>query len=237
MVGGATIIDTVEGWLVWEHPNYPAYYLPRAAFAETALNPTGASTVHPNLGESELCDLMGHEGSARLFKSGPGDSMTDAVRVEWGAVDMWFEEDKQVFVHPKDPYKRVEILASSRSVRIELEGRVLAETNRGTLVLETGLIARWYVPRPDVRFNRLVASTSRTHCPYKGEAMYWSLNIGDQTETERVQTDPAQTDIAWSYQAPTHESAELAGLLCFYAERVNTFVDGRELDRPETPFV
>jgi uncharacterized protein (DUF427 family) len=237
MVGGATIVDTVEGWLVWEHPNYPAYYLPRTAFAERALNPTGVPTVHPSLGESELCDLMGHEGSARLFGSGPGGSMTDAVRVEWGAVDMWFEEDKQVFVHPKDPYKRVDILASSRAVRIELEGRVLADTDRGTLVLETGLVARWYVPRPDVRFNLLMASTSRTHCPYKGEAMYWGLNVGGQIKTDSVRTNPAQADIAWSYQTPTQESADLAGLVCFYAERVDTFVDDQEIKRPETPFL
>lgn len=225
MIGGVTVVDSADGWLVWEHPNYPAYYLPRASFADGALIPTGGSTVHPSLGEYEPCDLMGHEGSARLFEAGPGDSMTDAVRVEWGAVDMWFEEDKQVFVHPKDPYKRVEILASSRSVRIELEGRVLAETDRGTLVLETGLVPRWYVQRPDVRFSHLTASTSRTHCPYKGEAMYWDLRIG------------GHTDIAWSYQTPTLESAELAGLVCFYAERVDTFVDGQELERPETPFV
>ena len=94
-------------------------------------------------------------------------------------MDAWFEEDEQVFTHPRDPYTRVDILPSSRHVRIEVDGVTIAETAKPTLLFETGLPVRYYLPKTHVRMDLLTPTESASHCPYKGEAEYWSLRVGD----------------------------------------------------------
>jgi uncharacterized protein (DUF427 family) len=120
-------------------------------------------------------------------------------------MDAWFEEDEQVFTHPRDPYTRVDILPSSRRIRIEAAGVTIAETSKPTLLFETGLPARYYIPKSHVRMDLLTPSETVSHCPYKGEAEYWSLRIGDDI----------RPDVAWSYGTPLPESQKIAGLVPF----------------------
>jgi uncharacterized protein (DUF427 family) len=134
----------------------------------------------------------------------------------WDAVDAWYEEDEQIFGHPKDPYHRIDILASSRHVRISYGGVLLAESRRPMLLFETGLPVRYYLPAEDVRTDLLEASDSHTRCPYKGVASYYSL----RTE------DGLAADLAWYYPDPTPEAGRIGGLVCFYNERVQLDVDG-----------
>jgi uncharacterized protein (DUF427 family) len=127
--------------------------------------------------------------------------------------------------HARDPHKRVDVVASSRAVRVELGGVLLAESQRPLLLFETTLPVRYYLPAEDVRIE-LVPSQTRSACPYKGVATWWSARIGDRVAE----------DIAWSYPSPVPESSRIAGLICFRNERVDLTVDGHRLERPVTPW-
>ncbi len=200
--GGATVIDTLSAFYVWEVPYYPAYYLP-------------AEDVDPSVVELE---------STQTFESGP---FAGLVHVGWDAVDAWFEEDEEVFVHPRSPYARVDAIRSSRHIRVELGGVVLAESAAPVMLFETGLPNRHYIQRTDVFFSHLTRIDTVTSCPYKGTTSdYWSATVGG---TEH-------RDIAWSYAYPTVAVAPIAGLVAFYDERVDTFLDGVPVTRPRTKF-
>jgi uncharacterized protein (DUF427 family) len=146
---------------------------------------------------------------------------------EWEAMDHWFEEDEEVFVHPRNPYTRVDALRSTRPVRVELEGLVLASSSAPVMVFETGLPTRYYLNPTEVRFDRMVPSPTVTRCPYKGTTSgYWSV----------VDHGTVRPDLAWTYAFPTRQLSPIAGLVAFYNERVDLFVDGELLERPRTHF-
>ena len=136
----------------------------------------------------------------------------------------WFEEAMEVHVHARDPRKRVDVLPSDRHIRVELDGELLAESHSPHALFETNLPTRWYLPREDVRFELLEPSITVTRCPYKGSAVYWSAHIGDTLHR----------DLAWSYPEPIIECPRIAGLVCFFNERVDLVVDGERLERPDT---
>ncbi len=144
----------------------------------------------------------------------------------WNAVDRWFEEDEEVYVHPRDPYTRVDTVHSSRHVRVEVDGQVIAESTRPVLLYETGLPTRYYIPKLDVRMDLLEATATVTHCPYKGDASYWSLRVDDKT----------YKDFVWAYPRPISEIPKIENLLCFYNEKVDVYVDGVLQERPVSPF-
>jgi uncharacterized protein (DUF427 family) len=197
-LGGRLVADTTRPILVWEVPYYPTYYIP-------------AEDVRTDLVEAEVAALP---------------ELEDAVRLEWDAMDAWFEEDEQVFTHPRDPYTRVDILPSSRHVRIEVDGVTVAESDKPTLLFETGLPVRYYLPKPQVRMDLLVPTDSVSHCPYKGQAAWWSVRTGDDVHA----------DLAWSYRTPLPESQKIAGLVAFYNEKADIHVDGVLQERPVTKF-
>jgi uncharacterized protein (DUF427 family) len=141
------------------------------------------------------------------------------IAFRWSVMDHWFEEDEEVYVHPRDPHTRVDILPSSRTVRVEIDGVEVAASNHPTLLFETGLPVRYYFPKTDVRLDLLLPSDHVTACPYKGTARYWSVRIGDAVHP----------DIAWGYDTPLPESTRIAGLVAFYNERVDLIVDGVHL--------
>jgi uncharacterized protein (DUF427 family) len=138
----------------------------------------------------------------------------------------WLEEDEPVYTHPRDPYHRVDILASSRHVRVEVDGTTVADSARPVILFETGLPPRYYLPLSDIRTDLLTPSVTETHCPYKGTATYWSVDTGHG----------ARPDLAWAYRAPLAESQKIAGLACFYDEKVDVYLDGELQERPRTPF-
>jgi uncharacterized protein (DUF427 family) len=213
----------VRPLLVWEHPYYPAYFIPwgdiRARLVESGPGPD-----HVALGPSMTYDVWveGAKASAAArIHPGAAGPVSDAVRFEWGAFDEWLEEDEPVYTHPRDPYTRVDILASSRHVRVSLGSTVLAESRQPHILFETGLVPRYYLPLPDVRTDLLRPSPTRTHCPYKGRASYWSLELDGVVHE----------DIVWIYRTPLPESQKVAGLACFYNERVDLDVDGERQGR------
>jgi uncharacterized protein (DUF427 family) len=131
-----------------------------------------------------------------------------------------------VFTHPRDPYTRVDILASSRHVRVEVAGATIAESTRPRLLFETGLPVRYYLPQADVRLDLMIPTGAVSHCPYKGRAEYWSVRA----------PDGVHANLAWSYGAPLPESQKIAGLIAFYNEKVDISVDGELQERPVTKF-
>ena len=155
------------------------------------------------------------------------EGIVGTVRFEWEALDSWFEEDEEVFVHPRNPYTRVDALRSGRHVRVELDGVVLAESSRTVMVFETGLPTRYYFDRLDVDLHHLRASDTVTSCPYKGTtSSYWSVELDGALSP----------DLAWAYDFPTRQLLPIAGLIAFYNEKVDITVDGTRLDRPDTHF-
>jgi uncharacterized protein (DUF427 family) len=201
--GGATVLDTTRASYVWEVPHYPAYYVP-------------AEDVDASLVALD---------STQTFESGP---FAGLVHVTWNSVDAWFEEDEEVFGgHPRSPYARVDAIRSSRLVRVEIDGVVLAESSSPVLLFETGLPTRHYLPRTDIDFGALERTETVTYCPYKGTTSdYWSARIGEALHE----------DIAWSYAYPSAQVLQVAGLVAFYDEKVDTFLDGEPVARPQTKF-
>jgi uncharacterized protein (DUF427 family) len=228
-LGGELVADTIRPLLVWEVPYYPAYYLP-AADVRVKLNPAGRTEHSPSRGDAELLDVVTESGTAagaaRRYPDSPIPELRDAVKLDWNAMDEWLEEDEPVYTHPRDPYSRVDILSSSRHVRIEVDGVVLAESQHPTILFETGLPPRYYLPLPDLSRELLRPSDGRTHCPYKGTAGYWSVQVNGELHE----------DLVWIYRTPLPESQKVAGLACFYNERVDLIVDGVAQERPKTPF-
>jgi uncharacterized protein (DUF427 family) len=220
-LGGEVVADTTHPLLVWEKPYYPTYYFPAADVRTDLLSEDGGIAHSPSRGDAKIFTVRAREqeraGAALLYEQSPFDGLRETIRLDWGAMDAWFEEDEEVFTHPRDPYTRVDILPSSRHVRVEVDGVTVAESTKPTLLFETGLATRYYLPKTDVRMDLLTPNATSSHCPYKGDANYWSLALDDG----------AVTDVAWSYRTPLPESQKVAGLVCFYPERVDLYVDGR----------
>ncbi|MGQ0615514.1 MAG: DUF427 domain-containing protein [Acidimicrobiia bacterium] len=229
VLGGEVVADTYRPLLVWEVPYYPAYYIP-AEDVRAELVPAGAGDRSPSRGTPELFDVKVARavaaGAARRYTDSPLPELRDAFRFEWEAMDEWLEEDEPVYVHPRDPYKRVDILASSRHVRVEIDGVTVAESHQPRALFETSLPTRFYLPLSDVRLDLLTPTATETHCPYKGTATYWSVDAGG-TRHE---------DIVWMYRTPTAESQKIAGLACFYNEKVDLYLDGELQGCPKSPF-
>lgn len=228
-LAGRPVADTRHPFLVWEVPYYPAYYLPlRDVTAELA--PTGNTEHSPGRGDAVVYDVRVDgavaEGAAKRYEDSPLAAIRDLVRFEWTAMGEWLEEDEPVYTHPRDPYHRVDILASSRHVRVEVDGVTVADSARPVILFETGLPPRYYLPLSDVRTDLLTPSGRRTHCPYKGTAAYWSVDAGRG----------AHQDLAWVYRTPLPESQKIAGLACFYDEKVDVYLDGELRERPRTHF-
>jgi uncharacterized protein (DUF427 family) len=200
VLGGRTVIDTTRALYVWEWPPYPQFYIPIADVAAEVL------------------------AAARVHTDGP---LAGYARFEWEALDAWFEEDEEIFVHPRNPYARVDALRSTRHIRVELEGVLLAESRSPVLLFETGLPTRYYLDRTAVHFGALERSGTTSACPYKGRTTdYWSIRT----------PSGLHKDLAWSYVFPTAGLNAIAGLVAFYNEKVDITLDGVALERPATHF-
>jgi uncharacterized protein (DUF427 family) len=229
-LAGRTVLDTTDALYVWEWPNYPQYYVPLVDI-DTELLVDEHRTEQTSRGTCQHFGLavgdMARPGAARLYAESTVPGLAGTARFDWAALDSWFEEDEEVFVHPRSPYSRVDALRSTRSVRIELEGVVLARSSSPVMVFETGLPTRYYLNPTEVDFSHLEASDTVTACPYKGRTSgYWSVRTGGTL----------YEDMAWAYDFPTRELLPISGLIAFYNERVDLFVGGEAVARPSTHF-
>lgn len=186
--------------------------------AATLLHETGSLPVLYFRDEEVRSDLL-EPRALRRHAEHPG-----FVSIAWDAVDAWLEEDEEMLVHVRDPYHRIEVRRSSRRVCVAVAGETLAESSRPRILFETGLPARYYLPREDVRLHLLEPHGRRTRCAYKGIASHWSA---------RTPEGLAEA-VAWSYEQPDADARDVAGLIAFYNERVDLDVDGAREERPRT---
>ena len=250
-LAGETVVDSTRAVLVWEPRRVvPSYAVPAedvrgelvpagpaaagpggdvgVALADVTalrvLDPRVAFTVHSAEGEMVDVHAAGQHRPGAGFRPADPD-LAGLVILDFGAFDAWYEEDEQNVGHPRDPYHRIDVLPSSREVRLELEGEVLAVSARPALLFETMLPTRYYLPRADVTAE-LVPSPTRTWCAYKGQASYFSAQVGGRLVP----------DIAWSYPDPRHDAAQVRDLIAFFDERVDVALDGERRARPVTPW-
>jgi uncharacterized protein (DUF427 family) len=231
MFGGLMVADTTHAVALRETGRVPVYYFPRGDVRLDLLQPSDQRSYCPFKGEATYWTIVASQKRSEDAVWGYPTpysevaELVDYVAFYWDRVDHWYEEDEEVFVHARDPFVRIDILDTSRPVRVVVGGEVVAQTTRARFLFETGLPVRHYIPREDVREDLLGPSDTVSACPYKGIARYWSINAGGQVFS----------DIVWSYPDPVHESARVKDYLCFFNERVDSLsVDNIEEVKPKT---
>jgi uncharacterized protein (DUF427 family) len=211
--GGRDVVDTTSAVLVWK----PGHMVPRYAVPVEELR---AELAPADDGERLDVLVDGTRLEAAAFRPSDPD-LGDHVILEHGAFESWYEEEEPIIGHPRDPFHRIDIRRSSRHIRVELEGALLAESREPTLLFETHLPIRFYLPRRDLVLEPSPSST-RTVCAYKGEASHLSFEL------------PGGDDIAWTYESPLVDAAQIEGLVAFYDEQVDVLLDGERRERPRT---
>jgi uncharacterized protein (DUF427 family) len=226
------VVDSTRALMLFEAGHLPVWYFPPEDVRAEVLEPSDKHTECPVKGTASYWDVRAGD---RVVKNAvwsyqspiPGrEDIKGYMAFYFHKLDSWYEEDDEVFVHPRSPYHRVDVLNSSRHIRIEVDGETIAETKRPRLLFETGLPMRTYIPRADVRMELLEPSDKHTQCPYKGTASYFSVRLGDRLHE----------DLIWTYPFPIPELPKVEGLLAFWDERVDTWIDGELQPRPESPW-
>ena len=226
------IADSKETMLLRESNHLPLYYFPKKDVCMDCLQPSD-HTDHSDLkGEGAFWHVQigdrTAENAAFTFRNPPGNGpkLENYVAFQWSKMDTWFEEDEEVCVYARDPYRRVDVLQSSRHIEVVTDGIEIANTKRPWLLFETGLPTRYYMPKQDVRMDLLEPSDTVSRCPYKGEAHHYSVKSGDKLHT----------DVIWVYRYPVPESTRVQGLLGFLNEKLDIYEDGELLPRPKSPW-
>ncbi len=229
-VGGVAVGDSKRIRLLRDG-GPPVYYFPEDDVRRDLLVPSDHTTESPNKGTATFWHLKTGdrtvENAAFAYAAPPEDSsfLKGHISLVWGKMDAWFEEKEEVFVHARDPFKRIDAIKSSRNVRVVIGGETVAESDEPVLLFEPGHPIRYYLPKADVRMDLLEPSDTISRCAYKGEARYLSVRVGDSLAN----------DVAWHYTYPTPETSTISRMVCFFNERVDEmYVDGELLPKPTT---
>lgn len=216
---GAAIADSRRVLMLRGNHFLPVYYFPIADVLTEALQLSDHHERHEQGGIARYRHLTVGDRTAtdaawdyEAPEPAALAALQGHVAFRWNAVDAWFEEDEEVFVHARDPYARIDILQGSSLVEVRLDGELIARSSRPVLLFETHLPTRFYLPPEDVRLDLLQRSDKTTRCPYKGTASYWSAEIAGQRHQ----------DIAWDYRTPIPEAIRIAGLISFYPDAVDS---------------
>src|SRR6266571_6437291 len=230
---GVTIADSKHVMLLHEFGRLPVFYFPMEDVRMDMTEATKRHTHSPLKGEASywtirVGDRVAENAAWSYLNPLPdGPQVKGYIAFYWDQMDAWYEEDEQVFAHARDPYKRVDILPSSRHVRVVLAGVTIADSRRPRLLLETGLPIRYYLSEQDIRMEHLAATQTTTRCPYKGKASYWSASVGGKIFK----------DIMWSYRETLPACSPINGLFSFFNERVDAiYVDSELMPKPRTPW-
>jgi uncharacterized protein (DUF427 family) len=230
VLNGTTVADSRRMKLLWEPNRLPVYCFPTEDVRMDLLRRSGERPDDPKgpttLWTVQVGDRVANNAAWTVDRPSEGcPDIAGYVVLSWRDMETWYEEDDEVYVHPRDPYHRVDVQHSSRHVRIEMLGETIADTSRPALLFETGLPTRYYIPRKDARMDLLVPSATTTECPYKGRATYFGVRVGRKLAR----------DLVWTYQFPIPECTKIQNLLCFYDERVDAvYVDGELQDKPQS---
>ena len=247
LVGDEVVVDSTHVWVVWEPSRVvPSYAIPlddaRGSLVETQgaaaeeravqlgdgpafLDPTTGFTFHTTPGRAFDLVTGGSTLAAAAFIPSDPDFEGYTI-VDFDAFDEWREEDEILVGHARDPFTTIDTRRSSRRVVVEIAGTTIADSTGTTMLFETYLPTRYYLPRDDVRMDRLEPTSTTSACAYKGIASYWTATIDDTVVP----------DVAWSYPHPHNYAAPVKELLAFFNERVDIIVDGQRIERPQTPW-
>jgi uncharacterized protein (DUF427 family) len=226
LVGGETVVDSRRAHLLHETGHLPVYYFPPEDVRDNLLEPSEHRTHCPYKGDASyrsirIGDRLVEDALWEYPNPIPSARfLTGFAACYWNKLDEWFVEDDQAFGHPRDPFHRIDVYDTTRHVRVLLEGRVLAESRRAKMLVETGLPARYYLPLADVDDELLTPSATKTRCAYKGSASHFHA-LGHE-------------DVAWTYAEPDHDGERIRDAIAFYQERVDLVVDGEPQVRPTT---
>ncbi|KXT10102.1 hypothetical protein AC579_9698 [Pseudocercospora musae] len=240
LFNGRYIVKTTKSVFVWEHPFYPQLYIPASeikSYFEARSEDLKLTPGQEIKGEddkviaTQWTFTVSDKSVEKILAFAtdlpePSKELSDLVKIDFASMDQWFEESTPIFVHPKDPFKRIDILQSTRHIRVSIAGQVVADTDSSMHLYETGLPCRYYLPLTRVDASVLRPSKTLTQCPYKGEAEYYSVEIDGKI----------YEDVIWYYNRPLLESARVEGLVCFYNEKVDIELDGEVLEKPISPF-
>ncbi|ETR99745.1 DUF427-domain-containing protein [Trichoderma reesei RUT C-30] len=214
------IVDTTRAVLVWEHEWYPQYYIPASDIQAASLTNEALATL--TVAEKPGIEAKSTDRVLRFDNDTSWGVLAGLVRLEFSAMDSWLEEDLPIYGHPKDPFKRIDILPSTRPIEVRIAGKTVAKSPHAQHLHETGLRVRYYLPLASVVDPALLRpSTTTTYCPYKGTAEYYDVVLDDGREYK---------DVVWYYRATLHESAAVAGLISFYNEKVEIYLDGNRVE-------
>ncbi len=220
---GQCVADSTRVRLLHERDHLPLYYFPLEDIRTELLVPSERTTHCPRKGEARYWSVrVGDRLAEDAVWNYPeplegAPDLSGLAAFYWNRMDAWFEEDEQVLIHARDPYSRIDVLESSRRVKLGLGGVTIGESRRPVLLFETGLPVRYYLPKLDVRMELLRPTEHVTACPYKGEtSQYWSVEAGGET----------LENAAWSYEQPRTDALRVAGRICFFHEKVEFDVDG-----------
>jgi uncharacterized protein (DUF427 family) len=247
-VGGTVVVSSKQARLVWEPRRVVASYAVPVADVDAALEPfagspavekpvqmgeDGPSVLDPSTPFSkhtcpgQVLSIRGRSAELVGAAFAPQDpDLASYVVLDWAAFDQWYEEADPVMGHPRDPFDRIDCLRASRHVVVSVNGTVLADSSRSTVLFETPLPKRYYLPRDDVRMDLLQPSPTRSVCAYKGLASYLSAEVDGKHVP----------DIAWTYPDPMHDALPVRDMVSFFSERTDLVVDGVEIPRPLTPW-
>jgi len=214
---GILIADSSRAMLLLETGHLPVYYLPLDDIRLDLMPQTDHASHCPYKGDAAYRSVaVGDQVAENAVWSYPeplpgAPDLRNHAAFSWDKMDRWFEEDEEIFRHPRSPHKRVDAIHSSRHVQIVLDGVVVADTTKAVFVFETGLPTRYYLPPEDVTGVTLTATDTHTICPYKGTASYYTVALNGKT----------YPDLVWTYPEPIPEITKIAGLVSFYNEKVD----------------
>jgi len=247
---GLTIVDTTSALYVWEIPYFPYFYIPWSGIPQPSEDQEEGNLQHAQWEERGILTTSDTDGTplGRLWRIHVDEDETHAIdnvlemigstpqignmlRIPFASAEHWLEEDTPIYQHPKDPFRRVDTLTSLRSITVSLNGTQLATSPSSIHLYETDLPCRYYIPLSAINARVLRKSSKRTQCPYKGEAEYYDVVLKDEKGKETV-----HEGLVWYYTWPNLECAQIAGLCCFYNEKVDIEVDGVKMERPRTHF-
>lgn len=244
---GQPVLDTLAAAVVWEPlrivPTYavpiadliaelepapprsePVAATPVALGAVTLYDPSTPFAFHTTPG-TELSVRVGDQLLEGVAYAPEDPALADFVIVDFDAFD-WLEEDEPLVAHPRDPFSRIDVRGSQRTVRFEHHGQLVAESNRALMLFEgVELPPRYYLPREDVAVE-LRPSGRWSVCAYKGRASYWSAVVGDDV----------LSDLVWGYPDPLPDMRLITGRVSLFNERLEVFVDGVRQPKPVTPW-
>lgn len=231
LFAGETVVDSTRVKLMHEYGQLGRCYFPFADVRMERLERNARVSYSPGKGAAVYWNLSvgGRvvENAAWSFSEPDGDipGLAGYIAFYWNALDGWLEEDEEAVGHVRDPYHRMDVLETSRKVRVSLEGQTLAESDKLFVVHESSLPPRWYFP-PDGVTAELTPSGLSGTCAYKGHGEFYSVRIGSDV----------YENIAWTYPNPRRDAARIKDHIAYFDERVDTEIDGEPQPRPPSPW-